>query len=399
MATRSGDTARERRALRVTRLRLRNWRNFREAKVTLDGRAFVVGPNASGKSNLLDALRFLRDVAKPTGGLASAFAAPHRRGFSAVRCLEARNPSYIELEIAVGGDAEPDLWGYTLRLQQRPRERLVTVEREEVRHRGVVLKQQLRPKTGGDPDLFSQTLLEQVQTRGEFRALVEFLTSIRYLHVVPQIVRDARRHLSEPDDPYGGDLLRRISDMPEKSRRPRLANVANALRVAVPRFQDLRLERDNDGRPHLLAAYNHWRPNAAAQPEEVFSDGALRLIGLLWSITEGGGPLLLEEPELSLHDAVVQQIPAMIQRARRLSGRQVIATTHSAAMLDVPTIAAAEVHRIDVSKGWSTIETVADDARAEAMIAEGGWTVGQAVLPLTAPERVEELARLDVALD
>lgn len=383
----------------MTRLRLLNWRNFRSAEVGLSGRAFIVGPNASGKSNLLDALRFLRDVAKPTGGLAAAFAASHRRDFPAVRCLEARNPSYIELELAVGTDAEPDLWGYTLRLQQRPRERLVTVEREEIRQQGRVLKHQERAKGAGDADLFSQTLLEQVQARGDFRPLVEFLTSIRYLHVVPQVVRDVRRHLSEPDDPHGGDLLRRMSEMPTKSLKPRLANVAKALQVAVPQFENLWLERDGDGRPHLFAAYRHWRPNAAAQTEEVFSDGTLRLIGLLWSITEGGGPLLLEEPELSLHDAVVQQIPAMIARARRLSGRQVIATTHSAAMLDVPTIAANEVHRIDVSKGWSTIETVADNPRAMAMIEKGGWTVGQAVLPLTAPERVEDLGRLDVVVD
>ena len=68
-------------ALRVTRLALTNWRNFRAAEVALGGRAFIVGPNASGKSNLLDALRFLRDLARPGGGLTAAFAAQHRGGF------------------------------------------------------------------------------------------------------------------------------------------------------------------------------------------------------------------------------------------------------------------------------------------------------------------------------
>jgi hypothetical protein len=123
------------------------------------------------------------------------------------------------------------------------------------------------------------------------------------------------------------------------------------------------------------------------------------MIGLLWSITDGGGPLLLEEPELSLHDAVVQQLPGMIQRARRLSGRQVIATTHSAAMLDVGTISANEVHRIDVSKGWSVIKSGDSDPTVAAQIAEGHFTVGQAMLPLTMPQYIEQLGKLNVASD
>ena len=36
------------------------WRNFRqETSLALRGRTFFVGPNASGKSNILDALRFM----------------------------------------------------------------------------------------------------------------------------------------------------------------------------------------------------------------------------------------------------------------------------------------------------------------------------------------------------
>ena len=51
----------------VTRLGLKNWRNFRAVDVVLGLRVFVAGPNASGKSNLLDVFAFLKDVAKPGG--------------------------------------------------------------------------------------------------------------------------------------------------------------------------------------------------------------------------------------------------------------------------------------------------------------------------------------------
>ena len=52
----------------ITRLKLTNWRNFTDVDVPLLDRAFIIGPNASGKSNLLDAIRFLRDVGKREGG-------------------------------------------------------------------------------------------------------------------------------------------------------------------------------------------------------------------------------------------------------------------------------------------------------------------------------------------
>ncbi|MFD2185110.1 AAA family ATPase [Rhodoplanes azumiensis] len=397
-------------ALRFTRVKLTNWRNFRSAEVNLSSRAFLVGPNASGKSNFLDALRFLRDLAKPTGGLATALASRSRpasgaatsptaaalSGLSAVRCLEARNPSYVELDVDVGTDETPNRWGYQLQFGRKGSEKFATVLQEIVRlPNGKTIRHQ---RLAGDDDAlqFTQTKLEQVGQNKEFRELVEFFASIRYLHVVPQIVRDPQR-AQKDEDPYGGDLLQRIKDMPKKTREPRLRRISAALQIAVPQFRDLQLEDDNQGRPHLLASYEHWRPNASKQSEEVFSDGTLRLIGFLWSITEKGGPLLLEEPELSLHDAISAQIPAMITRAQRLSGRQVISTTHSFAMLDSPGVGLQEVHRLVVGQSGTTIETAADNPRVAAQVREAGWTVGAAVLPLAKADKLETLAQLDVA--
>ena len=58
----------------VSSIKLKNWKNFQNVDVKLKERVFVVGPNASGKSNFLDVFRFLRDIAKPGGGLQKAVA-------------------------------------------------------------------------------------------------------------------------------------------------------------------------------------------------------------------------------------------------------------------------------------------------------------------------------------
>jgi len=54
--------------MQVTRVRLKNWRNFRVFDAPMRDVTYILGPNASGKSNLLDVFRFLRDVSKPAGG-------------------------------------------------------------------------------------------------------------------------------------------------------------------------------------------------------------------------------------------------------------------------------------------------------------------------------------------
>ena len=54
--------------LRFTHLKIENWRNFSRAEVALQSRVFLVGPNAAGKSNLLDVFRFLGDLTSVVGG-------------------------------------------------------------------------------------------------------------------------------------------------------------------------------------------------------------------------------------------------------------------------------------------------------------------------------------------
>ena len=58
--------------MRITRVRLQNWKNFTNLDVSVRERTFLVGPNASGKSNFLDVIRFMMDMVRPGGGLERA---------------------------------------------------------------------------------------------------------------------------------------------------------------------------------------------------------------------------------------------------------------------------------------------------------------------------------------
>jgi len=160
--------------------------------------------------------------------------------------------------------------------------------------------------------------------------------------------------------------------------------------VAVPQLKDLKLERDETGQPHLRGLYEHWRPDAGWQSEAQFSDGTLRLLGLLWSVLDGTGPLLLEEPELSLHEAVVRHLPAMMWKATRNSRRQVLVSTHSAALLSDRTIAPEEVLLLRPTNEDTSVSVAACSDEVRALL-EGGMSIGEAVLPRVAPARPEQL--------
>lgn len=85
----------------ITHLKLKNWRNFREVDVAVSDTAFILGANASGKSNLLDVFRFLRDICKAEGGgLQKAIA--QRKGLPKLRCLHARREPEIGIDILRG---------------------------------------------------------------------------------------------------------------------------------------------------------------------------------------------------------------------------------------------------------------------------------------------------------
>ena len=104
----------------ISKLVLRNWRNFQSVAVDLQHRVFVVGPNASGKSNLLDSIRFLRDIARDGGGLQPALRS--RGGLSKVRCLSARSEPDVEIDVSLAeASGVAPAWRYSIGITQQVR--------------------------------------------------------------------------------------------------------------------------------------------------------------------------------------------------------------------------------------------------------------------------------------
>ena len=372
--------------LRFRKLRLKNWKNFEAVEVELQDRMFLIGPNASGKSNLLDAFRFLRDLASVGGGFGEAVR--RRDGVSTIRCLAARRYSDIEIDVELqNGDGQS--WEYQLAFNQDNQRRPVVRSERVIRGDRLILD---RPDANDRDDAarLTQTHLEQVNVNLEFRALASFFASIRYLHIVPQLVREPDRSVGRSNDPYGGDFLEQVARTSERTRNARLRKIQMALRVAVPQLEAIELTRDVRGVPHLRARYQHWRPHGAWQSEGQLSDGTLRLMGVLWATMDGKGPLLLEEPELSLHSDIVRVLPQMLARLQRHTKRQVFLSTHSPDLLADSGIGLDETLLFVPKKEGAEVLPAASRSDVRQLL-DAGLSLAEVVIPKTRPADLGQL--------
>jgi predicted ATPase len=369
---------------------LKNWRNFQSVDVPLQERIFLVGPNASGKTNLLDAFRFLRDIVKSGGGLQKAVA--DRRGVPRIRCLSARRASGVEIEVhfasSAGGMPE---WRYAIAFnQERGGKRMPILVYEKVWKGNEQILSRPDESDQMDKLRLTQTNLEQINANMEFREIARFLESIQYMHLVPQLLRHPESFPGPemPGDSFGRKFLEAVSKTNDRTRNSRLKKIEEALKIVNPQLTHLNFVKDEtSGEPHLEARYDHWRPKAGKQREDQFSDGTLRLIGLLWSLLDADSLLLLEEPELSLHPAIVRKLAPMIYRLQRHNKRQVILSTHSPDLLSDKGIGPEEVLMLKPTKEGTEVLLASSQKVISDLLVEGGLSVADAILPITAPQK------------
>lgn len=385
----------------VHRLKLQNWKNFQTADISFSERSFVIGANASGKSNLLDVFRFLRDIAKQAGGL--QYAVELRGGIKKIRCLSARQQSNISIEIHLSDVLSDDVkWIYTLNIKHTgggvlKNEASILNEKVWSREKNSLLKNRKPSDKEEDNETLKYTHLEQVTANKDFREVADFFNDLRYLNIVPLLVREKETSYFSMDkeDFYGRNFLERVFILNETIRKSYFRRINEVLKVAVPQLEELKPIKDKFGVPHLEARYKHWRSKGSFQREDQFSDGTLRLIGFLWALLDGTDTVLLEEPEINLHSEIIKQLPEFIAKLqKKKSGkRQVILTTHSYDLLNNKTIDPKEVIVLKPSDEGTELKTAMDIESIRSLI-DAGFSIAEATHPTTQPKDIKRLQQL-----
>jgi len=316
----------------ISRLIVKNWKNFKSVDIPLSARTFIMGPNGIGKSNLLDALRFLADIARPDGGL--SFALHARGGLEKIKFAAAKKKELVELEIHL---ADSLLIGtyyrYSLGITSGPSgSPLLAYER--IRKSGELILDV------DDSDFLAQTRLETAHSGIssdliDLKEIAYFLGSISYLNFNPMLLRLQFPFppADIPGDPFGRKILQRVAEMPEDKRENKIRVIEDTLKMAMPQMPKLRFSPGKSARPDLEGTFDIGRPRAKFNIDQI-SDGTLAAFAILWSFLEDGPLMLLENPEAYLNPETIHQMCYILYIGSALGRKkQLIMSTHSSEFL------------------------------------------------------------------
>ena len=99
---------------------------------------------------------------------------------------------------------------------------------------------------------------------------------------------------------------------------------------------------------------------------------------------------------MSLHDYLASRLAGIMARMHRKSGRQVLMTTHSAALLDDKGIDLQEIFLLAPGDEGTTIRRASDMEEVRRLV-EQDFTPGEAIMPRAAPTSAHQLTSISLA--
>jgi predicted ATPase len=375
----------------ISRLRLKNYKSIAQCDVRLGPLTILVGPNASGKSNFLDALEFLsRAVAtspnqalEERGGLEAVLRQVPERADSFSVAVEAAVPWWpAPRETTASYEIE------TGRAQDSARG--VTVLRESCVLHGpdgtaTLLagngRADLAPagehSLGGailEPD---RLFLPVAGTQGAFAQLYSGLTRPRFYHFRTENLRgpqrSSQRAVLRRHGEGLGDVLAALS-VGYGSAKARIDAYLSAITHGATRIE----ARDVGGYKAVIL-------NTSVDGEvfefgsEAMSEGTVRSAAVLAALfqpesLDGRLPLIgIEEPEIALHPAAAGVLfDALTEASEHI---EVIATSQSADLLDREDLDPAVIRPVTMQDGLTIIGEV-DDASRE-IVKQKLYTLGE----------------------
>lgn len=379
----------ERSPVFLTRVRVENYRSIASCDVPLGPLTVLAGPNAAGKSNFLDAIRFVRDALgsspgralEPRGGLEEVL----HRDVSGRQADRFR----IELSLSVPASTIPAFDAtYRLEVGVRPGgdDFAAVLRREELLVDGMRRGDSFLPELAGEHpvDWRDDILLPRAsRINREGREVFAGLVHTRFYELLTPTLRAV------------DDTPRRSGSGPLGENGEHLPRVLNALSSGHPWVKEtldgyVATMIDNavglDGvevreadLAFVVGRFLGADGQVAKVDRRALSEGTLRLAGVLSALFQplaltGDIPLVaIEEPEISLHPPMLGGLyDALVAAARNT---QVMVTTQSADLLDN---AAADPAHVLVARddGSGTLIGPVDEA-GRRLLADGVLTLSE----------------------
>lgn len=359
----------------ITRVTIRNYKSIASCQLDLSPLIFLVGPNASGKSNFLDAFRFVSDSLRTS----LDHALRDRGTIKEVRRRSGGHPNHfaVRFDFVLPSGQEGH---YSFRIGAKPAGGFeVQTEECSVRELGAILQEghhyQVREgrvvSSSFSPtpaSLSDRLYLVAVSGLPEFRPVFDALSRIEIYNLNP-------REIAAMQKPDPGDILRRdgsnaasvLQRLPHATQKQvslYLSRIAKGISDAESKT--LGSQETIEFRQAVKSQKHPWRFLASSM-----SDGTLRAFGILLAVFQASAtdkltPLLigLEEPEMALHPAAAGVLLSALREGARHC--QILVTSHSPDLLDNPDIPIEALLAVDAQDGVTRIAPI-DEAGKKAL--------------------------------
>ena len=411
----------------LKKLILENWKSFRYAELYFDPLTVLIGTNASGKSNLVEALEFLRRMATGEtvdvalngdrslppirGGSQEAIfkvnqLSKPKHSFTLKIVVEENNQDYLYTIITAAFSLQIRKefieWGFQNKAILNQNDRFYSSQRSCLFTRnfklsnydsinGVDSRTVLKNKPNVDidnyqkleavksdkyPDFYSQ--LKAVKSDEFINKFSSELRSILIINPLPDRMRDYSK-LSEKLESDASNIAGVLAALPDEKKLEIESTLSHYLEH-FPEGDIKKIWAEKVGRlgtDAMLYCQEEWQPGQITEIDaRSMSDGTLRLLGILTALLTRpeGSLIVIEEIDNGLHPSRAELLVKILREIGTKRKIDLLITTHNSALLDalgpeiIPFVTV--VHR-DAETGESKLTLLEDIENLPKLLATG----------------------------
>jgi predicted ATPase len=365
----------------LKKLILENWKSFRYAELDIDPLTILIGTNASGKSNAIDALIFLQRIVQRQE-FKTVLAESSIRGGSE---WAARKPeTQFTLKALVGSDDERLEYLYSITVETQPHvlllsESLIQIKKQEDAnkspdrvillqaeygpiagpHYGIIVS--LLPETQNSvtlvADIFSILVLGQIgdmhvltannrtpspiekEVKNGLSTVINVLKNISILDPVPSRMR-GYSPLSDSLQSDASNIAGVLAALPDE-RKTEVQSILTSYVTKLPEREIQKVWAEPVGRlssDAMLYCEEQWDPKKPSTIIDArsMSDGTLRFLAILTALLTRpeGSQIVIEEVDNGLHPSRSNLLLKMLRELGAKRKIDILVTTHNPALLD-----------------------------------------------------------------
>lgn len=365
--------------MRITGLRIRHYKSLSDVYMSnLDPVTLLVGTNATGKSNLMDALRFLRDAA----GHSLDHAVSSRGGIEIIRQYSPTRPYHILIRVEFAGDSRRSAakHGYYEMTIGSTGGGNYRVEKEEAMWYQVRRSYDADDEEAdGDSGLITRSFtryadgtvlldlkqsvevpIDELCVTQLFEAfeLRSILSAPRFSAIYPNTLRSPTRPDTDRRLKETGENWASVLKAMRQSQRGRQSfdSIIEQMRVVMPNLREVRVKGVGGYLvPQFVVKESDTAKEHSFDPIQL-SDGTLRIFGMLMGLYQVPPVefLALEEPEQTIHPAILAMLADAFHEVSQRT--QLMATTHSPHLIDY--FAPEQIRVVTMTGGETQVTTV-----------------------------------------